>query len=52
MDAALTYRQPAYDVRVKINNLGDARFFESAINNVQIQPGAPRNASVTVSARF
>lgn len=52
VDAALTYRQPAYDVRFKINNLGDARFFESAINNVQIQPGAPRSASVTVSARF
>lgn len=52
VDAALTYRQPNYDVRFKVNNLGDARFFESAINNVQIQPGAPRSASVTLATRF
>ncbi|OBV36849.1 TonB-dependent receptor [Janthinobacterium psychrotolerans] len=52
VDAALAYRQPGYDVRFKVNNLGDARFFESAINNVQIQPGAPRSASVTLTARF
>lgn len=52
VDAALTYRHKRFDVRFKVNNIGDARFYESAINNVQIQPGAPRSASVTVSTRF
>jgi catecholate siderophore receptor len=52
VDAAITYRQKRFDVRFKVNNVGDARFYESAINNVQIQPGAPRSASVTVSARY
>lgn len=52
VDAALTYRHKQFDVRFKVNNIGDARFYESAINNVQIQPGAPRSASVTVSTRF
>ncbi|MDQ2822570.1 MAG: TonB-dependent siderophore receptor [Pseudomonadota bacterium] len=52
VDAALTYRQKQFDVRFKVNNIGDARFYESAINNVQIQPGAPRSASVIVSTRF
>lgn len=52
VDAALSYRHKRYDVQFKLNNVGNARYYESAINNFQIQPGAPRNASVTVSARF
>ncbi|MCU6499451.1 TonB-dependent siderophore receptor [Rugamonas sp. A1-17] len=52
VDAALIYRARQYEVRVKLNNVGNARFYESAINNVQIQPGAPRNASVTLTTRF
>ncbi|MBV6323512.1 TonB-dependent receptor [Duganella violaceipulchra] len=52
VDAALGYRGKRYDVRFKLNNVGNARFYESAINNVQIQPGAPRNASVTLTSRF
>jgi catecholate siderophore receptor len=52
VDAAIGYRGKGYDLRFKVNNVGNARFFESAINNVQIQPGASRNASVTLTSRF
>lgn len=52
MDAMLAYHQPRYDLRLKLNNVGNARYYDSAINNVQIQPGAPRNASLTLSTRF
>lgn len=52
VDAALGYRGKRYEVRFKLNNVGNARYYESAINNVQIQPGAPRNASVTLTTRF
>jgi catecholate siderophore receptor len=52
VDAAVGYRGKGYDLRFKVNNVGNARFFESAINNVQIQPGASRNASVTLTSRF
>jgi catecholate siderophore receptor len=52
VDAAIGYRGKGYELRFKVNNVGNARFFESAINNVQIQPGASRNASVTLTSRF
>jgi len=52
VDAAIGYRGKQYEVRFKLNNVGNARFYESAINNVQIQPGASRNASVTLTSRF
>ena len=52
VDAAIGYRGKQYEVRLKLNNVGNARFYESAINNVQIQPGASRNASVTLTSRF
>ncbi|PHV06767.1 TonB-dependent siderophore receptor [Janthinobacterium sp. BJB412] len=52
VDATFNYHQKAYDLRLKLNNLGNAHFYESAINNVQIQPGAPRNVSLTLSSRF
>ncbi|WGG52057.1 TonB-dependent siderophore receptor [Rugamonas sp. DEMB1] len=52
VDATFNYHQKAYDLRLKLNNLGNAHFHESAINNVQIQPGAPRNVSLTLSSRF
>lgn len=52
VDAALNYRTARYDVRVKVSNVTDAHFHESAINNIQIQPGAPRSVHVTVSSLF
>ncbi|MDC8756014.1 TonB-dependent receptor [Janthinobacterium fluminis] len=52
MDLALNYHQKSYDVKLKVNNLGNTRHYESAINNVQIQPGAPRGINLTLSSRF
>lgn len=52
LDAALNYRQKSYDLKLKLNNLGNARYYESAINNVQIQPGAPRSVSLTLTTRI
>jgi len=52
LDAALNYRYKQYEMRFKINNIADTRFYESAINNVQIQPGAPRSLNLTLSSRF
>ncbi len=52
MDLALTYLQPRYDITLKLNNLGNTRYMESANNNVQIQPGAPFNAYVVLNTRF
>ena len=51
-DAALNYRLHQYEVKLKINNIANTRFHESAINNVQIQPGAPRSVNLTLSSRF
>lgn len=52
VDAAVNYKHKNYEVKLKVNNVGDARFYESAINNVQIQPGAPRNLQLTLASRF
>lgn len=51
-DAALNYRYKQYELKFKVNNIADTRFYESAINNVQIQPGAPRSFSLTLASRF
>lgn len=51
-DMALTYRQKSYDVTLKLNNIGNIRYMESANNNVQIQPGAPFNVSLVFNTRF
>lgn len=51
-DLALTYLQPAYDITLKLNNIGNARYIESANNNVQLQPGAPFNAALVLTTRF
>ncbi|MCH8619575.1 TonB-dependent siderophore receptor [Undibacterium sp. TS12] len=51
-DLVLTYQQPRYDVSLKLSNIGNTRYMESANNNVQIQPGAPFNVSLVVNTRF
>ncbi|MFZ3000584.1 MAG: TonB-dependent siderophore receptor [Undibacterium umbellatum] len=52
VDLALTYMQARYDITLKLNNLGNTRYMESANNNVQIQPGAPFNAYLVLNTRF
>jgi len=44
--------QARYDITLKLNNLGNTRYMESANNNVQIQPGAPFNAYLVLNTRF
>lgn len=51
-DLALSYLQPDYDVTLKLNNIANTRYMESANNNVQIQPGAPFNVSLVLTKRF
>ncbi len=52
VDLALTYLQARYDITLKLNNLGNTRYMESANNNVQIQPGAPFNAYLVLNTRL
>lgn len=52
LDLALTYLQARYDITLKLNNLGNTRYMESANNNVQIQPGAPFNVNLVLNTRF
>lgn len=52
VDLVLSYQQKAYDIAVKLANVGNTRYIESANNNVQLQPGAPLNLSVALKMRF
>lgn len=48
VDAVASYRLRRYTVSVNVQNLLDARYYESAGGNFQIYPGAPRHALLTV----
>ncbi len=52
LDALVSYRLGAYEVSVNLQNLADARYYESAGGDFQIYPGAPRHALVTVGYKF
>lgn len=52
VDLVLSYQQKAYDIALKLANLGNTRYIESANNNVQLQPGAPLNLSLVLKMRF
>jgi outer membrane receptor protein involved in Fe transport len=52
VDAVASYRLGRYAVSLNVQNLGDARYYESAGGNFQIYPGAPRNALLTVRYTF
>ncbi len=52
LDATFNYHQKNYDLKLKLGNIGNTRYYESAINNVQIQPGAPRSVYLTLTSRF
>ena len=52
VDAVAVYRLGRYAVSLNIQNLGDARYYESAGGNFQIYPGAPRHALLTVRYSF
>jgi catecholate siderophore receptor len=52
LDLALSYRQKRYDITLKLNNVGNTRYIESANNNVQLQPAAPFNINLVLNTRF
>lgn len=52
IDMVLGYQQKRYDLKLKLNNIGNISYAESANNNVQVQPGAPFNVSVVLHSRF
>lgn len=52
LDLALSYRQKRFDLTLKLNNVGNTRYMESANNNVQLQPGAPFNVNFVMNTRF
>jgi catecholate siderophore receptor len=52
LDLALTYMQKQFDVTLKLNNVGNTRYIESANNNVQLQPGEPFNVNLVMNTRF
>ena len=51
-DAMLAYRYRGWKLGLNLNNLGDSVYYESANNNNQIQPGAPRTFLFTARAEF
>lgn len=52
LDLVVAYHQKDYDLALKVANLGNTSYIESANNNVQLQPGAPLNAMLTFKLRF
>jgi iron complex outermembrane receptor protein len=53
-DLGLYYSKGDYDFTLKIGNLADKTYYESAgfMNELQILPGAPRNLALSVRKRF
>jgi iron complex outermembrane receptor protein len=51
-DAAIYFARGAYDVSLRIANVSDARFYESALSAISIQPGAPRQVLLSLRSRF
>lgn len=53
VDAAVFYElTPSLDVQLNVENLFDEGYWSDAHNNNNLSPGAPRNARLTLSARF
>ncbi len=53
IDAALYWTiNPALQLQLNIENLGNRRYFASAHNNDNISPGAPRSAWMTLNYHF
>lgn len=51
-DAMVSYRSKAWEAGLNFYNLANKRYYESANNDFQIQPGAERSAMAYVKARF
>jgi catecholate siderophore receptor len=53
VDAAVFWElTPTVDLQLNVENLLDEGYWADAHNNNNLTPGAPRNARLTLSARF
>jgi catecholate siderophore receptor len=52
LDAMLGYKSKAWEAGLNLKNLANRVYYESANNNNQIQPGAPRSAMLYVRAKI
>jgi len=52
LDAMLGYKARNWEAGLNLNNLADKVYYESANNNVQIQPGAPRSVMAYVRVKI
>lgn len=51
-DAGVYYVGDKYELTLRVNNLFDEVYYESAFNLVLITPGAPREATLSLRFRF
>ena len=51
-DAGIYYVRARCELTLRINNVRDERYYESAFNLVRIRPGNPREATLSVRLRF
>lgn len=52
LDAMLAYKGNQWEAGLNVNNFTNRTYYESANNNQQIQPGAPRNAMLYLRTKF
>lgn len=52
LDAMLGYKAKVWEAGLNLNNLANRVYYESANNNNQIQPGAPRNAMLYLRTKI
>lgn len=52
LDAMVGYKTQRWEAGLNLNNLTDRKYYESANNNNQIQPGAPRSGMLYVRMKI
>ncbi|MDE2449938.1 MAG: TonB-dependent receptor, partial [Gammaproteobacteria bacterium] len=52
LDTGIYYTADTYSISLKVSNLLDKRYFQSAFSAVRITPGEPRNFSLTLNKTF
>lgn len=52
IDAMLAYKTQGWEAGLNLHNLANRTYYDSANNNAQIQPGAPRSAMLYVRAKI
>jgi iron complex outermembrane recepter protein len=52
LDTGLSYTGDTYEISLKVSNLLDKQYYQSAFSAVRITPGDPRNISLTLDKTF